>query len=121
VSTEPILLKKCITCEKEKDVKHFHKSSHYKDGRQSRCKICKLYGKSKQPHKHIKVEKDSWANNFSLAGCKDADFCKSYKLLTLLGYSVEGNVHLQFCEKYGLEPKKKQTRDENRIKYFECL
>lgn len=33
-------MKKCITCHKEKSSDDFYRNKNYKDGRQSKCKVC---------------------------------------------------------------------------------
>ena len=99
---------KCIECGKIKKISSFPKN-------QTRCKIC-INNKIRK-----EVVKDDLGFGPRLTPLTKKDFCNTYKLLMLMGYNIDGDVHEQFTKKYGLPYKERPLL--NTLKYLpkDCL
>ena len=51
---------------------------------------------------------------------KKQDYCGMYELLENLDYNIHEDIHLQFCEKHGLTPKKRPARAQNQYGLDDC-
>jgi hypothetical protein len=102
---EVLKTKLCCACEKEKPVKQFYKCKLFIDGYMSRCKSCRA--------KHIRcnLRKSRTTNEsypeLSLHGVSRNDFIQTFRFLEKIGYSLQENIHKQFCERHNLPTKKK--------------
>lgn len=93
-------VKVCRACNKTKSVDSFYKNG--RGGKVARCKQCISEGRfialrAKEPPKftaHIRLSKTD-----------KEDYVKTYELLEKMGYDLNGDIHLQFCERYDLEPR----------------
>jgi len=101
MSNAPILKTKvCRACNIEKDVKHFHKQNAVSDGYMARCKKCKLDGKLIPKEKKEKIE----FRPLTLAAPSIQDYTEMYLTLKKMKYDLNKDIHIQFCERYGLKP-----------------
>lgn len=97
---EPLETKVCKACNIEKNIKHFHRQTAVSSGYMARCKKCKLDGKIIPKEKKEKKE----IRPLTLAAPQIEDYIEMYKLMETIGYSLNGDIHEQFCKKYGLTP-----------------
>ena len=105
--------KKCRACGREKLLKFFYKSSNLKNGYLARCKIC-------YNSKVTSIKKDKGTQKFpkdaySLTGIAEKDYKLMYYMLKSIGYSLDRDIHEQFCEKYNLNIKKREQRSLNKF------
>lgn len=97
----PVLKTKvCRACGIEKDVKEFHRQKGISDGYIARCKKCKNDG--------ILIPKDKKEKQefrpLTLAAPTEEDYTEMYLMLKKMKYDLSRDLHIQFCEKYGLTP-----------------
>lgn len=104
--------KKCGACLQVKDIRLFYRNSGVKSGYDKRCKMCKMQGKKcvKEVEKKIKQRVNGLGRMFPT---KD-DYETMFLIMKMIGYDPE-NVHLDFCKKYGFEPKKRLEKDKNKF------
>ena len=97
--------KTCQHCKKELPVNEFWTIPTNPDGRDKRCKECrrKLVVKNKRDNGVIDVSR------LRFDALVDEDYYQAYKFLERIGYDLESDksIHEQFCDKYGLEIKKR--------------
>jgi hypothetical protein len=107
------IYKVCPACGMKKNLKGYYRMRNYPDGYSPRCKRCILdrviiprnsQFKEQPKPEHLKTHEEI----LDMRGVTPNDIRESYLLLTSIGYNVCENIHLQFCEKYGLKPKKKR-------------
>lgn len=110
--------KKCNTCGKIKRIESFGKNKMMKDGIENRCKICKSNYQRAYLAKKPRPQAESGPK---LQGITKNDWCVTYELLSIMGYDITKDIHLQFAEKYGVRYKKRPKR--NKIQYppTDCL
>jgi len=106
---EPIKTKICKACHIERTVKHFVKTKAFSDGYESRCNICKKNGikiipknSGKWSKKNKKIRSSEYILPFT--NPQKEDFYLAYTFLRNIGYSLDQDIHIQFCKKYGLDP-----------------
>ena len=96
----------CCSCKKEKPIKSFYKSTAKSIA--DRCKLCNQQNKKcidviEKPVKKGRGNSDGPA----LFNVSKRDWEKTFLFLKQIGYDLNKDLHLQFCEKYNLEPKKR--------------
>ncbi len=96
----PVETKICKACNVEKKITRFTMLASGNRG--NTCNLCKSLGrtqkkgeKKSQPKKNIPL---------NLGNISIKDYTAMYEFLKKLGYSLEGDIHNQFCEKYNLTP-----------------
>ncbi len=105
----------CRACDKEKPVSQFHSSGgQTRDGLKPRCKQCVLEKKLIPKYKFgVKVTDDDLFNfddeDLKIVAPKKSEYMLMYELIKRLGYSPQ-NAHIDFCKKWGLNPKYKAVR-----------
>jgi hypothetical protein len=118
--------KVCRVCKREKSVESFYKRTSYPDGLANECRICiNVYAreyrkrkKQEQQEPEDKVRKSPPA--IRLSATRPDDYCEMWEFLSSIGYDVNGNVHLQFCNKYGLTPDPIPLKIKKRLTYQDC-
>lgn len=107
----------CCSCSKDKDIKNFPKNSVKPDGYENRCRQCKLSGKKcrRGPKKVKPLVLPSDLRAPMLFNVVKEDWVDMYEFLKSIGYSLDRNIHEQFCEKHNL---KKRKRMYERSQYF---
>lgn len=98
--------KTCKVCNINRLIKYFWKNAQYKDGYDSRCKICRGQGRkqnrnntrNKLTPKHLQ----SFEQMVNLRAVTKEDFMDMWKFLETIGYDVKSNksVHEQFVDKW---------------------
>ena len=101
-------LRYCEACETQKGIKDFYRNNLFKDGYELRCKICRNNNvprnkersklSAKRPHEQ------EWKNYFNIVGVSKNDYRTMYLFLQSAGYSLDEDIHIQFCKKWGLPP-----------------
>jgi hypothetical protein len=85
--------------------------------------------KKKQIEKRMNRPKIETPDNFknmkseslNLLGLKKEDYCEMYSALSKLGYNPELDIHIQFCEKWGLKVLKRPRKGKpNNYTYQDC-
>jgi hypothetical protein len=103
-----IKLKTCKACLIERPINNFEKSKDWSDGYQSRCKICKKNGT-----KIVFASDGKWAKKRNIktnyrglviTNPMKQDYIDTFMFLRDAGYNLKEDIHIQFCEKYGLTP-----------------
>lgn len=106
---EVLKFKVCCACGKDKEIKNFYKNNIREDGFDGRCKACKIACKKcrqgRRKTKPIFTKQDK--NAPMLFNVTQKDWIEMYKFLESIGYSLEENIHIQFCEKHNLTPRKR--------------
>ena len=101
----------CKACNIEKPIKQFYKNNVFKDGYDSRCKICKSQNKKiykgDGDWKKVKPYQQKWEDQFNIKAAHKEDFLLMYEFITKIGYDVNQDVHQQFCDKHNLKYKKR--------------
>ena len=110
IDKDALKQKMCKACNMIKEIKSFHKNKLFRDGYDTRCKLCKQEGKT-STKKHTKKDfqksiKDA-ENGLKLSSVRKEDWFGAYDLLSRMGYDLSGNISEQFCTKYGLKYKEK--------------
>ena len=116
----------CKTCGLEKKLTSFFKNRNNKDGLQKSCKIC--VNNNVKHYRQLRKENEEREDRFdgktlSMIGSVKSDYCAMYSFLSKIGYNVEEDIHLQFCEKWGITtPKQRKGRGSkvNRYTYKDC-
>jgi hypothetical protein len=95
---------KCNSCEIEKDITSFYKCKECVDGVSKVCKLCRVQGiKSRKNettiHPFNKEFRRSEESYYNMAGTTPKDYKDMWEILILMGYNVEGDIHLQFINK----------------------
>ena len=94
--------KECRACNEIKSIIEFNKA-YGTDGLSSRCKIC-IRNKKLIP-KELKEQPGRKELVMELYATSKKDYIQTYKFLESIGYSLSGDIHLQFCEKHNLTPR----------------
>lgn len=114
---DPVERKICRACNVLKKLKSFPilKSGN----RAGVCSICKSTGK-KIP-KENKSPKNKLKNiELQLGFIRITDYVETYKNLEKMGYSLNEDIHEQFCRKYGLTPHSPKKRFLNHYSQRDC-
>ncbi len=108
---EDNIKKICRACGKEKPIKSFHRNNAIPSGYDSRCKICKSQGILIRNKKPKKIQKGF--QGLMLFNTRDTDYREMYLFLEMIGYDLKRDIHIQFCEKYNLQPRERPKKSEN--------
>jgi hypothetical protein len=108
----------CCSCGKLKEIESFYRNQQYKSGRDAKCKICKFNGSfcKKKPKSHYAPKNEA----LLMRSVKKEDYCDLFTFFSALGYDLEKDIHLQFCERYDLKPKKRSNKDKSRYSPADC-
>lgn len=108
--------KKCCSCLIEKDLVSFSKRWRGVDGYEKRCKICMAQNRhcinSRKedgiPHPNL-GRRGGFHESPYLVNPQPQDWKEMFEFLKKIGYDYnsEKTIHEQFCEKWGIEPRKK--------------
>jgi NMD protein affecting ribosome stability and mRNA decay len=100
----------CAACELDKPINQFYRNNLLVGGYEGRCKNCKnnriKINKDEPRYPNRKPYQQEWANYFNIIGVTKNDYKSMYIFLNKVGYSLEENIHEQFCKKWGLTPHK---------------
>lgn len=111
--------KKCRTCKITKDVNEFGIRRKNLDGFDNQCKQCQReYQKKYIQGYRAKQDGDRTVDtsHIDLTGIRKNEWCQAYRILAILGYKPELDIHTQFIEKHPyLTLKSRPTRN---IKWF---
>lgn len=91
----------CLGCGLEKRIKSFPVNGRKHRGRI--CSICKLKGIT-LPIKEQGIKKETRESVLKLNYVGKDDYIASYEFLKSIGYSLDKDIHEQFCKKYNLTP-----------------
>lgn len=112
------MYKTCNWCGLYKKISSFGKVAKNADGHNKVCKIClNAYHKRKRQEQDYPLRK---LNLPRLSNVSKKDYCFMYEFLEKIGYDLQRDIHLQFCEKYNLKPKKRPSKHESRYKPDDC-
>jgi hypothetical protein len=122
---QPVKTKICKACFMEKTIKNFNKSTAFRDGFESRCKTCKtnrvmIIAKNagKWSKKNKKIRSSEYLLPFT--NPQKEDFYLAYTFLRTIGYSLDQDIHIQFCKKYGLDPIKRDKKSISKYSPEDC-
>ena len=102
---EPVETKICRACSIEKKITSYSRTSS--GNRAGVCNLCRSLGRT-IPDKKKKEPKKQ--NPLQLGFVQVKDYENAYKFLESAGYSLKEDLHIQFCNRYGLTPNSpKQT------------
>lgn len=109
---EVLKTKICCSCNKEKEIDFYWRNNQTKDGRDNKCKPCKIKGLfcRKKKVKTIRgAGKPKNINGPQLINVREKDWIEAYEFLKKIGYDLSSDktIHQQFCEKHNLKPKKR--------------
>jgi len=105
----------CRGCEKEKPITSFYRNNLLKTGYEIRCKLCKNGGiRCRKKGDYSRNGRPVRKNDPQLFNVRKPDWIETYVFLKKIGYSLEENIHEQFCRKYNL-PTKKRTYEKSVI------
>jgi hypothetical protein len=110
----PAETKVCKACNIERPITFFWKSSN--GNRQNRCKVCfknKQFIQQRVAPEDKEYKKSKYHKTYDEIFRLDAPTANDYKLtysfLESCGYDISKDIHKQFCEKYNLKYKKKNS------------
>jgi hypothetical protein len=110
----------CCACKKEKEITSFYRNAAMHTGWEARCKLCKQNKlKCRKPNgtgrksKPLVLPSDLKAP--MLFNVVKEDWIDMYEFLKSIGYSLDRNIHEQFCEKHNLKTRKRMYE---RSQYF---
>lgn len=104
-----------------KPLKDYHKQKVSKDGHNNKCAMCvNDYNKVKNRIKE-KPRPDGSLRSMVIVHPSRYDYLMMYKAMEQMGYDLEKDIHLQFCEKYNLPPKQRQIKNKNKWSYKELI
>jgi hypothetical protein len=113
--------KKCISCEEIKLLKDFHIQQKSKDGRNNKCASCvNSYNSIRNKVKGRKISDKSLRTLVIVHPSKN-DYKMMYTAMEKMGYNLKEDIHLQFCKKYNLPYKLRQTKNKNKWTYKEVI
>jgi len=102
--------KYCQACELVKPINQFYRNNTLVDGYERRCKNCHnnrvKINKEESKYTKRKPYEQEWKNYFNIIGVTKNDYKSMFIFLNKAGYSLEENIHEQFCKKWGLTPHK---------------
>lgn len=113
---EVLKTKICKICGVKKELSGFNKNKSFKDGYQSRCKVCIYQGRFIHGNYDIKSEYDI-QDNFRLRNPTKEDYRKMWILLQNMGYDIHSPISSQFESRYGFEKTNFNINKDN-ITYF---
>jgi len=95
----------CNSCEIEKDLTAFYKCKNCNDGVMKVCKMCKNQGRlstksERTVHSFNKEFRRSDESYYNMAGTTPKDYKDMWEILSLMGYNLEEDLHLQFIKKW---------------------
>jgi len=109
----------CKACDTEKPIKQFYRNSVFKDGYDSRCKLCKSQNKkiykAQGDWKKPKPYQQKWEEQFNIKAATKTDYLLMYEFMKKIGYDIDQDVHQQFCDKFKLKYKKRSRKTLNSI------
>jgi hypothetical protein len=118
--------KVCKHCGIEKDLTSFYKMKSATDGLQKICKLCTYIVareyKEKRDMNNSPVKKiKNDTKELSFVGSRKSHYCEMYSAMGRLGYNPEMDIHIQFCEKWGLKVSKSPRKGpKNQFSYQDC-
>jgi hypothetical protein len=109
----------CNSCEVEKDITSFYKCKDCRDGVSKVCKMCRVQGKkSTKSDRTIHPFNIKFRQNeesfYNMAGTTPKDYQQMWEILSLMNYNLEGDIHLQFINKWNqtlLKPMKYKKKN----------
>lgn len=109
---EVLKSKICCSCNELKEIQSFYKNKHVPTGYESRCKVCKIEKKRCRAEKSYNRSKNLSSGRPrqdapQLWNVRKKDWIEAYEFLKSMGYDLTKNIHLQFCEKHNLKPRKR--------------
>lgn len=100
----------CSACGLKKSLTSFYKKGKLSEEYEARCKICR-YNRVKQLKgiESILERGRPKQDAPQLWNVRRSDWIETFEFLKKIGYNLSGDktIHEQFCEKYGLNPKKR--------------
>lgn len=111
----------CCSCGENKEISLFFRNCGRNDGYEARCKQCKKTNKKCVARRGKKKEKEyiepNIQDDFTFLHPTKEDWAWMYQMLQRLGYDLNENIHKQFCQKYGLQPKKDRYKKFKKINH----
>lgn len=104
---ELVRTKVCASCGKEKDRRFYYTYKSCRDGLSPRCKICHTQGLEKKTEIINNGGRKRNQDGPALFNVSRKDWIQTYELLEKMGYDLNNDLHIQFCEKHNLEPKRR--------------
>ena len=104
-----LVVKRCSTCRKFKDIDEFSRSRTYKDGYAYVCKQC---NNAYQRKKNFERKPYNPKDIFDRVRVTKGLVSDTMEMLELMGYNTSEDVHLQFCLKYNLPYKEKPKEND---------
>lgn len=101
--------KKCGRCKITKSSDSFYKCKATKDGLQGLCKQCSAADIRMRQRRRTKTQGDTRNFNTLFLHLKKEDWCETYEMLSLMGYDVNSDIHLQFIQRHPQLVYKSQT------------
>ena len=96
----------CEACEHQKHIKDFYRNRAMKDGYELRCKVCQKNNikrnKDSSKSNNRRPYEQKWKNYFNIVGVTKNDYRNMFLFLESSGYSLNEDIHEQFCNKWGL-------------------
>lgn len=97
----------CCACGKDKPITSFYRNKIMKDGYEGKCKYCKKTNVKCRSGDRKKPGRPKLKNTPQLWNVRKEDWIETFEFLKKIGYSLERNIHEQFCERHNLVPRKR--------------
>jgi hypothetical protein len=114
---DPVEKKICLACGIIKKLKSFGKTPSGNRG--NVCNTCKAYGRTIKKMEEVKVVKKT-NSPLMMFSVKKEDYIIMYNFFKSIGYSLETDIHTQFCEKHNLKPKIRKEPFPNHYSPKDC-
>jgi hypothetical protein len=114
--------KVCRKCGIDKPINEYHKSKAFTDGLNSSCSICvNEYNSIRNKEKRKLTKKDNLNVFFRLSNTPKRDYCSMFEFMTAIGYDINEDISKQFCIKYNLPYKKRESKSRNLYTHCDCI
>lgn len=106
-----------------KPTENFHKKPRNLDGLDTQCKQCHKIYQIRYRQGHLIKDENGWkdSKHIDFKGIRKSEWCQTYRILSVLGYNLEMDIHTQFIERHPvLVLKQRPTRNRQSFKPEDC-
>ena len=107
-------MKICRVCEESKPLTEFRVRPQNLGGLDHKCKDCdrEYQRKYKSGYRARSDVNYIESKHIDMKGIRKSEWCQTYRILSILGYNVEDDIHTQFVERHpGMTLKQRPARN----------
>lgn len=116
-------MKKCRVCNQVKPLTEYRKRPGNLDGLDNKCKECdkEYQRKYKEGYRARSDVNYIESKHIDMKGIRKSEWCQTYRILSILGYNVEDDIHTQFVARHpGMTSKQRPTRNHKSFTADDC-